>query len=190
MARVVDHARRKTYTIGGAVLIMGRHRDDRLRFVHGRAREERRSMAVVAHAEQDQVEARPRGAESAQGGGVGLGSGSRLQFRFDAVDVVRWDGHMRQQHIPRLSVTIARVAHRHAALIAPENVDARPVDRRSYQQAVGGRRCAASAQRYKKLSARGDGLIGAINKQSCRRLTQIGEVFEDLDVGVHGKSVA
>ena len=92
-------------------------------------------MTVLAQPQQHHVEARPGGGTA---GIVALGEGAQLlgvvgdsrgfvQLRLDAVDVGLRDGHVAQQRLLGRGEVGAGVVGRHEALVAPEDVDARPV---------------------------------------------------------------
>ena len=96
-------------------------------------------MSVVAQPEQSEIDVFPGGGcgrtirrskQRAQSRLVGCGCDDGIIFAMDAMDVRRGDRHVIEQRLARHSVVAVRVARGHASLIAPQDMDARPVHTR------------------------------------------------------------
>ena len=124
-------------------------------------------MAVGSHAQQEQVEARYvldlEGEESPQLALVVGGDGRRRALlRADAVHVRGGDRRAVDQRLPRHAVVAVGVVGRHAALVAPEQVQRVPghrvAQRRLGEQLVGAARRVPAGQRQGAAPACGDRL--------------------------------
>jgi len=84
-----------------------------------------------------------------------------LDLTVDAMDVARGQGRAIEQRLARHAVIAAGTIGRHASLIAPEDVHARPIhliqERRARQFGVHASRGFATGEGYRKPPARGDG---------------------------------
>ena len=115
------------------------------------AGEEGGGVAVVADAEEGEVQPAVGGESVGEGEGVVVGGLLRRAFSHHAVHLRRRDGDVVEEGASGHAEVAVGVVWRHAALVAPEDVPARPVDvvgkRRRGEQPVEGSGGGAAGQR-------------------------------------------
>ena len=160
----------------------------------GRVGEEAGGVAVGAHAEQDQVEARQLAGAGCRVGGDGfahgtlVGGGGRVRVTFAGeADDHAWGVALVRERVEEGLLGHAVVAvgrgGRHAALVAPEDLPARPVEVfASCEGGVDGTRGGAAGEGDAKEAALADGYVGGRGYELLGDDGKVGGGGDDFDL--------